>query len=271
MVNETAPISEDSYIESTAETPAEDMPIEEVDSVDVTEDTEDADVLVDIEYATKAEVDKLRPMLGRYTKTLDQLQAQTADFVSKDEASSLREELSQIRDLLELGLQDTASEDVLAKVRLARSDIDRRNDRESLRQELLSELSQSSTTEATQANTSSEDISAASRTVIAYARGKGLSAEDIPASVWDIKTGQSLEEAIASAEASIDEVVLETERNARRNKKKTADPLNGKDPAPAASGTSYKGLTLEKLSKMSRDEITAIPKEVVDKVLATPS
>ncbi len=271
MVNETAPISENSYIEDTAETPVEDAAIEEVDSVEETEDTEVADVLDEIEYATKEELEKIRPMLGRYTKTLDQLQAKTADFVSRDEASALREELSQIRDLLELGLQETASEDVLAKVRSARSDIDKRNDRETLRQELLDELGQGSASGATQANTSNEEITAASRTVIAYAKGKGLAAEDIPASVWDIKQGQTLEEAIAAAESAIDDVMAEAARGARRNKKKSADTPNNESPAPAASGTSYKGLTLEKLSKMSRDEISSLPKEVVDKVLASPS
>ena len=73
MVNETAPISEHSYIEDTAEAPVEDVAVEEVDSVEETEDTEEADVLDEVEYATKDELDKLRPMLGRYTKTLDQL------------------------------------------------------------------------------------------------------------------------------------------------------------------------------------------------------
>ena len=271
MVNETAPISEHSYIEDTAEAPVEDVAVEEVDSVEETEDTEEADVLDEVEYATKDELDKLRPMLGRYTKTLDQLEAKTADFVSKSEASALREELSQIRDLLELGLQETASEDVLAQVRSARSDIDRRNERETLRQELLEELGQGSTSGATQANTSTEEITAASRTVIAYARGKGMAPEDIPASVWDIKQGQTLEQAIAAAESAIDEVVAETARGSRRNKKKSADTSNGGSAAPAASGTSYKGLTLEKLSKMSRDEIADLPKEVIDKVLAQPS
>ena len=65
--------------------------------------------------------------------------------------------------------------------------------------------------------------------------------------------------------------MAETARGARRNKKKSADTPNNESPAPAASGTSYKGLTLEKLSKMSRDEISSLPKEVVDKVLASPS
>ena len=107
--------------------------------------------------------------------------------------------------------------------------------------------------------------------MIAYAKGKGLAAEDIPASVWDIKQGQTLEEAIAAAESAIDDVMAEAARGARRNKKKSADTPNNESPAPAASGTSYKGLTLEKLSKMSRDEISSLPKEVVDKVLASPS
>ena len=69
MVYETAPISENSYIEDTAETPVQDAAIEEVDSVEETEDTEVADVLDEIEYATKEELEKIRPMLGRYTKT----------------------------------------------------------------------------------------------------------------------------------------------------------------------------------------------------------
>ena len=93
--------------------------------------------------------------------------------------------------------------------------------------------------------------------------------EDIPAEVWDIKAGQTLQDAIAQAESAIDQVLTERAGSARRTRKKSADPQAA--PTPAASGTSYKGLTLEKLSKMSRDEINDIPKEVVDKVLATPS
>ena len=171
--------------------------------------------------------------------------------------------------MLELGLQETASEDVLNKVRAVRNEATRRDDRDALRKEILDELGQSTTTGATQANTSNEEITAASTQVLAYARGKGIMPEDIPAEVWDIKAGQTLQDAIAQAESAIDQVLTERAGSARRTRKKSADPQAA--PTPAASGTSYKGLTLEKLSKMSRDEINDIPKEVVDKVLATPS
>ena len=86
-----------------------------------------------------------------------------------------------------------------------------------------------------------------------------------------MKPNQSMQQAISIAEGAIDELVQEKSSSARRTRKKSADPQNGSSPNPAASGSSHKGLTLEKLSKMSRDEINNIPKEVVDKVLATPS
>ena len=267
MVNETAPISETIYEDDAAEAPVEAEVVEVEDSVEETEDNSEAEAL--IEYATKDELNRIRPMLGRYTKTLDQLQAKTEGFVPKDEVDAFRQELGEIRDLLELGLQDTASEDVLNKVRAVRSEAARRDDREALRKELLDELGQSSTTGATQANTSGEEIAAASSQVLAYARGKGIAPEDIPAEVWDIQDGQTLAQAIKNAESVIDQVVGERAGSARRTRKKSADPKT--TPTPAASGTSHKGLTLEKLSQMSRDEIAELPKEVVDKVLAQPS
>jgi|TARA_R110000824_G_scaffold186900_1_gene368131 hypothetical protein len=267
VVNETAPISETTYGDDAAEAPVEDEVVDIEDSVEDTEDDSELETLV--EYATKDELNRIRPMLGRYTKTLDQLQAKTEGFVSKDEVESFRQELGEIRDLLELGLQDTASEEVLNRVRAVRSEATKRDDRESLRKELLDELGQGSTTGATQANTSGDEIAAASTQVLAYARGKGLAPEDIPAEVWDIKQGQTLVQAMQHAESTIDQVLSERAGSARRTRKKNADPKSA--PTPAASGTSYKGLTLEKLSTMSRDEIAELPKEVVDKVLASPS
>lgn len=267
MVNETAPISENIIEDDAATAFVVDEVVEVEDSVEEAEDNSEVETLV--EYATKDELNRIRPMLGRYTKTLDQLQTKTEGFVSKDEVEAFRQELGELRDLLELGLQETASEDVLNKVRAVRNEATRRDDRDALRKEILDELGQSTTIGATQANTSSEEITAASTQVLAYARGKGIMPEDIPAEVWDIKAGQTLQDAIAQAESAIDQVLTERAGSARRTRKKSADPQAA--PTPAASGTSYKGLTLEKLSKMSRDEINDIPKEVVDKVLATPS
>jgi len=276
VVNETAPISEsiEEPIETADDAPLEDDVIDDVeDTVEETEPSAYDEVMSAIEgkYASADDVERIKPMLGRYTKTLDQLQNQTQGMVSREELSAVSQQLSQMRDLLELGLKDSAPDEVLNEIRNQRYESDKASDRTQLRQEILQELGTTSSKRASQGEITQGEAQVASQQVIAYARGKGVDAADIPNAVWDMKPNQSMQQAISIAEGAIDELVQEKSSSARRTRKKSADPQNGSSPNPAASGSSHKGLTLEKLSKMSRDEINNIPKEVVDKVLATPS
>lgn len=276
MVNETAPISEsiEEPIETADDALLEDDVVDDVeDTVEETEPSAYDEVMTAIEgkYASADDVERIKPMLGRYTKTLDQLQNQTQGMVSRQELAAVNQQLSQMRDLLELGLRDSASEDVLNEIRNQRYESDKASDRTQLRQEILQELGTASNNRASQGEITQGEAQMASQQVIAYARGKGVDAADIPNAVWDMKPNQSIQQAISIAESAIDELVQEKSSNARRTRKKSADSQNGSSPNPASSGSSYKGLTLEKLSKMSRDEINEIPRDIVDKVLATPS
>lgn len=275
MVNETAPISEsiEEPVETTDDVLLEDQVVDDVeDTVEETEPSAYDEVMSAIEgkYASADDVERLKPMLGRYTKTLDQLQNRTQGMVSREELNAVNQQLSQMRDLLELGLRDSASEDVLNEIRNQRYESDKVSERNQLRQELLQELGTATNNGSSQAAITQDEVRTASQQVLAYARGKGVEPADIPNAVWDMKPNQTLSEAMSLAERAIDDLVQEKSSNARRTRKKSADPQNGSSPTPAASGNSYKGLTLEKLSKMSRDEINDIPKEVVDKVLASP-
>ena len=258
MVNEAAPISQ-----SNMDAPDEDLEI--VEDTFTLEEEDTAEVLAP-EYATKEELEKIRPMLGRATSALDQLQNRTNSMVSHDDLQSVRQEINQLRDLFELGLRDMASEDVMKEIQNQKSQVQRESDKETLRNELLQELGQSSdTTQSTAIDETS--LQTASSQVLAYARGRGVDPNLLPADVWNMKPGQTLDDAVMAAEAAIDSMANEETSTARRSKRKNADPQNGASPSRAGGSTSYRGLNLEKLSKMTQDEISAIPKEVVDKVL----
>ena len=69
MVNETAPISQ-----SNMDAPSDDLDVAE--DTFILEDDDTVEVL-ETEYATKEELEKIRPMLGRATSALDQLQNRT--------------------------------------------------------------------------------------------------------------------------------------------------------------------------------------------------
>lgn len=259
MVNEAAPISQNNM----------DAPN---DDLEVAEDTfefenEDTVEVLETEYATKDELDKMRPMIGRATSALDQLQNRTNSMVSQDDLQTVRHEINQLRDLFELGLRDTASEDVMNEIRNQRYEIDKQSDRNTLRSELLQELGQSNDTQNNSPELNEAALQTASNQVVAYARGKGVDPNLLSADTWNMSPGQTLAEAVKAAEKAIDGMVEEDTSTARRSKRKSADPQNGASPSRAGGSTSYRGLNLEKLSKMTQGEIAAIPKEVVDKVL----
>ena len=256
MVNETAPISQ-SNMDAPGDDIAEDTFIlEEDDTVEVLE----------TEYATKEELEKLRPMLGRATSALDQLQNRTNSMASQDDIGSIREELNQLRSLMELGMKDFASEDVMTELNNQRAALEKASDRETLRSELMQELGQSNETTSNSAINESE-LQSASDQVLAYAKGKGVDPNLLPTDIWNMQPGQTMAEAIVAAEAAIDGMASEDTSTARRSKRKSADPQNGASPSRAGGSTSYRGLNLEKLSKMTQNEIAAIPREVVDNVL----
>ena len=130
----------------------------------------------------------------------------------------------------------------------------------------MQELGQSNETTSNSAINESE-LQSASDQVLAYAKGKGVDPNLLPTDIWNMQPGQTMAEAIVAAEAAIDGLASEDTSTARRSKRKSADPQNGASPSRAGGSTSYRGLNLEKLSKMTQSEIAAIPKEVVDKVL----
>jgi len=259
VVNEAAPISQNNM----------DAPN---DDLEVAEDTfefenEDSAEVLETEYATRDELDKMRPMIGRATSALDQLQNRTNSMVSQDDLQTVRHEINQLRDLFELGLRDTASEDVMNEIRNQRYEIDKQSDRNTLRSELLQELGQSNDTQNNSSEFNEAALQTASNQVIAYARGKGVDPNLLAADTWNMKPGQTLAEAVKDAEDAVDGMANEETSTARRSKRKSADPQNGASPSRAGGSTSYRGLNLEKLSKMTQNEIAAIPREVVDKVL----
>lgn len=258
MVNEAAPISQ-----SNMDAPDEDLEI--VEDTFTLEEEDSAEVL-EPEYATKEELEKIRPMLGRATSALDQLQNRTNSMASQEDVQSIRQEINQLRDLFELGLRDMASEDVMNEIRNQRYEIDKQTERETLRTELLQELGQSSDT-GTLSELDQASLQTASNQVLAYARGKGVDPNLLPTDIWNMKPGQTLADAVRAAESAVDSMASEETSTARRAKRKSADPQNGSSPSRAGGSTSYRGLNLEKLSKMTQAEISAIPKEVVDKVL----
>ena len=138
MVNETAPISEsiDEPIETADDAPLEDDVVDDVeDTVEETEPSAYDEVMSAIEgkYASADDVERIKPMLGRYTKTLDQLQNQTQGMVSREELTAVNQQLSQMRDLLELGLKDSAPDEVLNEIRNQRKEYDKASDRTKLR------------------------------------------------------------------------------------------------------------------------------------------
>ena len=180
MVNEAAPISQ-----SNMDAPDEDLEI--VEDTFTLEEEDTAEVL-EPEYATKEELEKIRPMLGRATSALDQLQNRTNSMVSHDDLQSVRQEINQLRDLFELGLRDMASEDVMKEIQNQKSQVQRESDKETLRNELLQELGQSSdTTQSTAIDETS--LQTASSQVLAYARGRGVDPNLLPADVWNMKPG----------------------------------------------------------------------------------
>ena len=138
MVNEAAPISQ-----SNMDAPNDDLDVAE--DTFILEDEDSAEVL-ETEYATKDELDKMRPMIGRATSALDQLQNRTNSMVSQNDLQTVRQEINQLRDLFELGIRDMASEDVMNEIRNQRYEIDKQTERETLRSELLQELGQSNDT-----------------------------------------------------------------------------------------------------------------------------
>jgi len=258
VVNETAPISQ-----SNMDAPSDDLDVAE--DTFILEDDDTVEVL-ETEYATKEELEKIRPMLGRATSALDQLQNRTNSMASQDDIGAIREELNQLRSLMELGLKDFASEDVMTELNNQRAALEKASDRETLRSELMQELGQSNDTN----NSSTIDesaLQAASNQVLAYAKGKGVDPNLLPADIWNMQPGQTMDDAIFAAEAAIDNMSNEDTSSARRSKRKSADPQNGASPSRAGGSTSYRGLNLEKLSKMTQSEIAALPKEVVDNVL----
>jgi len=258
VVNETAPISQ-----SNMDAPSDDLDV--ADDTFILEEDDTVEVL-ETEYATKEELEKLRPMLGRATSALDQLQNRTNSMASQDDIGSIREEINQLRSLMELGLKDFASEDVMTELNNQRAALEKASDRETLRSELMQELGQSDNTTNNPAIDDSA-LQSASNQVLAYAKGKGVDPNLLPADIWNMQPGQTMAEAIVAAEAAIDGMANEDTSTARRSKRKSADPQNGASPSRAGGSTSYRGLNLEKLSKMTQNEISAIPKEVVDKVL----
>ena len=259
MVNEAAPISQ-----SNMNAPDDDL--ENVEDTFTLEEEDSAEVL-ETEYATKDELEKIRPMLGRATSALDQLQNRTNSMASQEDLTSIREELNQLRSLMELGLKDFASEDVMTELNNQRAALDKAADRETLRSELMQELGQSPDTNVNSGAIDDTSLQAASNQVLAYARGKGVDQNLLPADVWNMQPGQTLDDAVRAAETAVDNMASEDTSTARRSKRKNADPQNGNSPSRAGGSTSYRGLNLEKLSKMTQDEISAIPKDVVDKVL----
>ena len=258
MVNETAPISQ-----SNMDAPSDDLDVAE--DTFILEDDDTVEVL-ETEYATKEELEKIRPMLGRATSALDQLQNRTNSMASQDDIGSIREEINQLRSLMELGLKDFASEDVMTELNNQRAALEKASDRETLRSELMQELGQSDNTTNNPAIDDSA-LQSASNQVLAYAKGKGVDPNLLPADIWNMQPGQTMAEAIVAAEAAIDGMANEDTSTARRSKRKSADPQNGASPSRAGGSTSYRGLNLEKLSKMTQGEIAALPKEVVDNVL----
>tara|TARA_Y100000590_G_scaffold130919_2_gene149525 strand:- start:11128 stop:11919 length:792 start_codon:yes stop_codon:yes gene_type:complete len=259
VVNEAAPISQ-----SNMNAPDDDL--ENVEDTFTLEEEDSAEVL-EPEYATKEELEKIRPMLGRATSALDQLQNRTNSMASQEDLTSIREELNQLRSLMELGLKDFASEDVMTELNNQRTALEKAADREALRSELMQELGQSPDTNVNSGAIDDTSLQAASNQVLAYARGKGVDPNLLPADVWNMQPGQTLDDAVRAAETAVDNMASEDTSTARRSKRKNADPQNGNSPSRAGGSTSYRGLNLEKLSKMTQDEISAIPKEVVDKVL----
>tara|TARA_R110002012_G_scaffold68178_1_gene177221 strand:+ start:1520 stop:2311 length:792 start_codon:yes stop_codon:yes gene_type:complete len=259
VVNEAAPISQ-----SNMDAPNDDLDVAE--DTFILEDEDSAEVL-ETEYATKDELDKMRPMIGRATSALDQLQNRTNSMVSQDDLQTVRQEINQLRDLFELGIRDMASEDVMNEIRNQRYEIDKQTERETLRSELLQELGQSNDTTNDSPDLNEAALQTASNQVIAYARGKGIDPNLLSADTWNMKPGQTLAEAVKDAEDAIDSMANEDTSSARRSKRKSADPQNGASPSRAGGSTSYRGLNLEKLSKMTQNEIAALPKEVVDNVL----
>ena len=165
MVNEAAPISQ-----SNMDAPDEDLEI--VEDTFTLEEEDSAEVL-EPEYATKEQLEKIRPMLGRATSALDQLQNRTNSMASQEDVQSIRQEINQLRDLFELGLRDMASEDVMNEIRNQRYEIDKQTERETLRTELLQELGQSSDT-GTLSELDQASLQTASNQVLAYPRGKGV-------------------------------------------------------------------------------------------------
>lgn len=91
---------------------------------------------------------------------------------------------------------------ILSKLDTARTE----RDRERLRKELLEELAPKDATpqEQPKQEQTPEEVAATSR-VLGYAEAKGVDAATIPAAVWQLRPGETLEQAVVRVKAHIDE------------------------------------------------------------------
>jgi Skp family chaperone for outer membrane proteins len=218
-----------------------------------------------------ADVEDLRDFKSRTDRTLGHVAANQREIAKLTEAStSVSDELADLRaqnetliDMLEQIAPDTEGISALRK----------RQSEAQMRQQVAEQVAKArgeDTTETTSTGPATDGPwGQANIAVHAYAQGKGVDADTIPAEVWaNAQASNDPDAAQRILRAEIDKLAGDGGESPKRRRRGERKAAGGNQKTVERGGNGGSGLTLEALSQMSQAEILKLDKAEVDRVIS---